>query len=478
MGKNKYKKYILRTILLLPVVPVILAVGIFILPAQYDDTFLGELKYKKELLKNTDGKRIVLVGGSSLAFGIDSALMEENFQEYSVVNFGMYAGLGTTVMLDLSIDDLNEGDIVIISPEQDEQTLSDYFNASYMWQAADGAFSLLIELNRDEADAMLGAAPAFSIDKWNAFITRDYPEGSGVYQRSSFNSYGDIDSEECRANIMSGGYDKNQRISFSQDLIDEAFIERINAYVSDAEKKGAAVYFSFSPMNGSAVSEEEAEQTEEYYLTLAEKLDCEIIGNPNDRIMDCEWFYDTNFHLNNSGKIVNTYQWIKDIKAVLGDSSATEIDLPEQPALLSAAEYEGDDSDSSYFTWETGDGGSSIILTGLTEEGMQRKELIVPTHIDGMYVSEISESCFAGNTVVETVTVQKNISSLPDEMFSGCSSLKTVILQDMAPADCLVGRNLLDGCSASIAVNEEYVSEFKTDYSWSGYKDKITVFFF
>ena len=75
-----------------------------------------------------------------MAFDCDSALMDDFFPSYEIVNFGMYAGLGTKAVMDLSENYIHEGDIVILSPEQSEQTFSDYFNGEYMWQAADGAF--------------------------------------------------------------------------------------------------------------------------------------------------------------------------------------------------------------------------------------------------------------------------------------------------------------------------------------------------
>ena len=99
-------------------------------PAQYDETFLGALRDKCALLAQ-DGEcpRIIIAGGSGAAFGQDSELLESFVPGYDVVNFGMYAGLGTAVMLDLAWPDLREGDILIFSPEQSAQTLSLYFNA-------------------------------------------------------------------------------------------------------------------------------------------------------------------------------------------------------------------------------------------------------------------------------------------------------------------------------------------------------------
>ena len=93
------------------------------MPAQYTDTFVGELNEKVDRLYEIDEPKIVVVGGSSVAFGLDSAMLEK-YTGMPVVNFGLYAALGPKVMLDLSRDGIKEGDIVIIAPELDAQTLS------------------------------------------------------------------------------------------------------------------------------------------------------------------------------------------------------------------------------------------------------------------------------------------------------------------------------------------------------------------
>ena len=90
-------------ILLLCLFPVILLAAGCLVPPQYEDTFLGEMKYKMKRLTQTQGKRIILVGGSSIPFSVKSRLIEESFPEYNVVDFGLYADMGTTIMLDLSL---------------------------------------------------------------------------------------------------------------------------------------------------------------------------------------------------------------------------------------------------------------------------------------------------------------------------------------------------------------------------------------
>ena len=93
------------------------------------------------------------------------------------------------------------------------------------------------------------------------------------------------------------------------------------------------MYFSFAPMNRLGISDSSAESVEEFYDFLAEELSFEIISDPNDYIMDAEWFYDSNFHLNSSGMTVRSVQLLEDIKNLLKISAPTEIPLPEKPEI-------------------------------------------------------------------------------------------------------------------------------------------------
>ena len=209
----------------------------FGLPVQFGDTFMGELKSKYERLKETSGKRIVLVGGSGVAFDCDSALMDDFFPSYEIVNFGMYAGLGTKAVMDLSENYIHEGDIVILSPEQSEQTFSDYFNGEYMWQAADGAFGMLRDLKSENFEAMLGNFPRFALEKLNYVMKGQKPQTDSIYQKKSFNTYGDIELDTCRENILPNGYDVNQKVRFTEDVVQPEFMDYMNDWAKRLEKK-------------------------------------------------------------------------------------------------------------------------------------------------------------------------------------------------------------------------------------------------
>lgn len=494
MEKREYRFCVKITCLLLLALPVFFLVCGFLVPPQYEQTFLGALKDKCRALEETEGQRIILVGGSSVAFGVDSALIEAQIEGYTVVNFGMYAGLGTTVMLDLSKDDLRSGDIVILSPEQQAQTLSDYFNATAVWQAADGAFGMLGKISGENRGALLGQFPYFASDKLRYAVSGSMLDPAGVYRRDSFLENGDIDPSVCPSNIMPGGYDANMPIRFDAKMIDASFVERVNGYVRAAEEKGAAVWYRFPPMNALAV--EDGADMDAYYDALDALLMCEIIGNPHGSVLDAGWFYDTNFHLNASGKTVNTYRMIRDIKAMRFDDSATDVALPLMPALSYAAESTdegaadstgaglsggtdagtdgsaaGENKDAAYFIYEKNE--DSWTVAGLTAEGAERKQLFVPASYEGLPVTAIGEHAFSENTAVTDIFVPEQIRFISDRAFAGCESLARIVMESHMPEHCLVGQALLEGTKAFIVVDEGAAADYKVNYFWSLYADRI-----
>lgn len=399
----------------------------FGLPVQFGDTFMGELKSKYERLKETSGKRIVLVGGSGVAFDCDSALMDDFFPSYEIVNFGMYAGLGTKAVMDLSENYIHEGDIVILSPEQSEQTFSDYFNGEHMWQAADGAFGMLRDLKSENFEAMLGNFPRFALEKLNYVMKGQKPQTDSIYQKKSFNTYGDIELDTCRENILPNGYDVNQKVRFTEDVVQPEFMDYMNDWAKRLEKKGAVVWYRYCPVN--KLSVEDMDDLAAYDVFLRQKLDFPVIGNPENSLMEAEWFFDTNFHLNQPGKEVNTVQLIRDMKAMLGDDRAVTVELPEKP----------------HRTW--GDvSAETRIWTAKDSETYQGEE---------------------------TIVIPENVTQIEDYAFSNCAGLKQIVLEQKDPSKCIVGQHLLDGTGAEILVPQMSVDSYKRNYFWSVYAGRI-----
>ena len=466
----RYAKRLFLYLFPLLIVPLFLFWAAFVLPPQYTETFLGAFYDKACALRAAEGKRILIAGGSGAAFALRCDLLEEALPGYKAVNLGMYAGLGSLVSLDLAVTEVRSGDIVVFLPEESPQTLSAYFGSSAMWQAADGHWSLLKTVRKENLPALAGEFPYFAAQKASFFFGGISPRGDGIYARSSFNAYGDIESPLREKNVMPLGYDPNMPISFTSELPTEAFFERVNAAGAICRENGAVLYYGFCPMNAGAVSDE---GLDDWAMRLDERLDCPVLYPVRDSLMDPGWFYDTNFHLNSAGAIVYTARLAGQLRSALGLSGSAFPDIPDMPKRAFQSALLGDNSDADGFLYEEDEMGVRIV--GLSEKGKASRRLTLPVSYRGKSVLSFESGVFAGSRMLEELVIQRNIRLIPDRAFDGCTSLGQIILRDLHPSECTVGLDLLGGTDAVIVVDAELYAAFVTDYFWSNYAPRIHI---
>lgn len=449
--------------LLLFAAPVSLLITGMCTPAQYGETYYAELADMYRRLKETEGKRIVFVGGSSVAFGLRQDLVAASVEGYTVCPFGLYASIGTKYMLDLSRDLIREGDVVVIAPEQGKSSLSLYFGAEHVWKAADCEHALLGALSWEDLGGMAASYPAFVSQKYS-YLCSEPPVPTDVYAKSSFD-------ENCMLvydrphNIMAGGT-APVPVSFAKEELTPEFVDYVNDYAHALQKRGAKVLFGFCPVNASAV--DPSESPAEYRAYLEEQLSFEVMGTPEDYLFEREWFYDSNVHCNSAGAVLYTYRLIRDLKGCLGDPSPTEIEIPETPALPSEGETEGDNTFGEYFLYE--ESGEGVRIVGMDERGKALSSFTVPASYRGKPVRSIAPNALSGSAA-EEIRLQENVRSLEDGCFAGCASLKRLYMAPSAPpARCTPSAALRDGApNLKVYVEKDLLSAYANDYFWSRY---------
>ncbi len=469
----------LLIVFLLPFISVaVIALGA---SAVYDDTFVGELGEKYDRLNSVNGKKVVVIGGSSVAFGLDSGLLEREVS-MPVVNFGLYANLGTKLMLDLSRSGIGEGDIVVVAPEMNDQTLSLYFNSETTMQALDGNFHMLKYIDSENYEALAGASWGFAADKLGYLIGGSVPENEGAYSKKWFNAYGD-NTYDRPYNEMST-VTKNITLDFMYDESDgktseyEEFIDYLNEYVEFCEEKGATVYFSFPPMNKAAMTDYNTEEAiYSFYDNLASALHCKIISNINDYIMDEGYFFDSEFHLNNAGVKVRTAALAKDLKRELEITDKTVIELPEPPGYR-PVDFVGGSDVNLYLELEAGVNGAGQAVwyvTGLNAEGKKQVSITLPNNVDGIPVYGIRPEAFA-DSELRTLIIGDNIASIESSAFGGAKNLTAVYVPTANPDDIAIpnsfaGDLATNGASTSlkIYIPKDSTFNYVSHYFWADY---------
>ena len=108
------KKFI-NNILLIAGILITLILAITMLPMEQDG-YLQAYNKKCQLLEDTPSPRIIFVGGSNLAFGLDSQRIKDSLN-INVINYGLHAGIGLKYMIDDISTYATKGDIIVFAPE-------------------------------------------------------------------------------------------------------------------------------------------------------------------------------------------------------------------------------------------------------------------------------------------------------------------------------------------------------------------------
>ena len=449
----------------------------FSMPKIYDNTYLAVLNDKYERLNAINEPKIVIIGGSATAFGINSEIIEQE-TGMPVVNFGLYGALGSKAMLELAKSNINKGDIIIFQPEYSAQLYSNFIGATELLQALESGTGMLKSLSARTKLELMASLGKYISDKNKIISMGNKPSPQNVYAYSSFNQYVDI-SYPRPYNIMPDLYDTNALIEISNSIISDEFAESFNNYYKFIKKKKASLYISMAPINELAIKNNTVEAKEAYHDYLEQVFLAPVISNIDDSIISCEYFYDTNYHLNDAGVLLRCYRLIGDIKRIIGDSTPISY-TPPMVALNEEASdktVEGDNEDALYFDYEEYTVGSVVryAVKGVIGEGLNKETLTVPSNYQGKEIYKIESNAFV-NAEATTIYLPQTILSISNGAFA-TSKVEAVYidLQNENKQLPKVGNGLLLNINQKlfIYVPKSRYGDFLVDYSWSIYSQII-----
>ena len=110
------KRYLYKVLIFLMLFAAVIVTLASVLPYNKDG-YLREQAVKMAMIDDASRKpAIVILGGSNVAFGYDSKVLEEK-TGMTVINAGLHAGLGLRFMMADCLPRLKKGDILVFSPE-------------------------------------------------------------------------------------------------------------------------------------------------------------------------------------------------------------------------------------------------------------------------------------------------------------------------------------------------------------------------
>jgi len=297
---------------------VFLMVGLVFLTTRLDQKHLYQASLlKTDLLATVPSPRIIIFGGSNIAFGIDSERMEHELR-IPVINDGLHVALGVAPLIEIERY-LRPGDIIIISLEYynftDEtafygqpQYLADWIEISpnRIWDIRDpirqmpSIYMIMLQrkINRQIQNYLYGP----SLD-----ITR------GFYTGGKFNEHGDyvgqLDEISAHFYIENSGYPLSN--------IEEAyrFLESFNQF---ARSNGVKVFYEAQAHRQTNCDMTGIRNIRKFFSRLRNKTTIPLLTDLDHLCLPDSYFYDTPYHLNEQGRQVRTERLIESLKVALG----------------------------------------------------------------------------------------------------------------------------------------------------------------
>jgi hypothetical protein len=257
---------------------------------------------KHERAEEIGSPKIIIAGGSNVAFNIDSKQIEEEFG-LPVVNLGLSVGLGMEFIVNEIIDVAEENDVIIFSITFFENIDGIYalkrHTASH-FPKADRYFQLNLSEeytihSRTLRDHLIKIVYILMGRQTDAGTTDDQLfESESIYTRSNFNEYGDFIGHRRlpQVDVL------DQRFTFEYTYWEG--IDELNRLYREIERKGAHLYYLF-PAYPHQDFERNREVLTQFEMDIRSDLKFPVLGDLEDSLYDESAFFDTAYHLQREG---------------------------------------------------------------------------------------------------------------------------------------------------------------------------------
>ncbi len=276
------------------------------------NNYLAAALDKHRLLYLTKSPKIILVGGSNLAFSVNSEKIERRFG-MPVINMGLHGDLGLRYMLNEAASAIRSGDIVVVFPEYElfhKIPLNGYprelgsviklcFDCISGLSTTGQFFNVLVGfLQMSEGDILRNIKGPDIHDK--------------VYYRQAFNENGDLISHLKRPDKLT----PNNHVDQIEIISPNPAVTLLNVFYRSGSSANAQMLFMFPAIPVDEYNTQK-EKLQAFYDQLTSELEIPIVGSPQDFIYPEDYFYDTVYHMNSIGRDVHTDHIIELLSSVL-----------------------------------------------------------------------------------------------------------------------------------------------------------------
>lgn len=279
--------------------------------AGFVGSYQSVIQLKYDHLMKTSSKKIILIGGSNLAFGINETMITDA-TGYDVANLGLHAGFGTLFPTELSKANINAGDIVVLAYEYGWEQANSFstFGVDLIMSGIDNRLDMYRYVPVSKYPEILDYLPEY-YSKKNTVDYLQQPEGS--YTSKLFNDKGQMTYFRDHSQYA---YTKDHDITLGDFNISGESKQYLSAFKSFVESKGASLYFTAPVVYKGSVID-----TQHIIDKIPEKVEKELgipyISKPSDYLFDLSIIYDSPYHTTSAGETLRTKQLIADLKTVI-----------------------------------------------------------------------------------------------------------------------------------------------------------------
>ncbi|NJN99608.1 MAG: hypothetical protein HC875_38655 [Anaerolineales bacterium] len=284
-----------RRFILLAGLVALTCLGVTVWPTKSYNIY-SSLADKHQRLAAVESPKIVFIGGSSLALGLDSETVQSRIRR-PVVNMGLNGGFGLRYILDEVISSIGPGDVIAISPEYEHWTgtLLDG-GLNMLWAIRANPRSIFSLTSPNQYVVLIRNLPEFNQGKFMEILPGRYDP---IYNRDAFNDYGDfVNHLNQPKSLHLGGV---ERINTQAENPETAKV--LQDFALLAESRGATVVYSFPPL---AETQFKFSDNQTAIAHIVEQLktipQITLIDHPADHIYPDTMFFDTVYHLNAEGR--------------------------------------------------------------------------------------------------------------------------------------------------------------------------------
>lgn len=280
------------------------------------------------------GKKLVIMGGSSVMYGYSGGLMEEIVGDYSVFDLGLMAKISQTIWLDLIEDYLGEGDIYLHAPELNGGAVSAFIKdscltnspvtqfCSQLYYVFESDWGLVQNLKINNYCEFFDTFGGFNDGKKQAIASGQAARYTDY--NTYLDDYGSVRSENDDCNRKDYVFGLNGPFRFDE-VTDEFLDNAVRLLYEPLSQKGVKLFFTFSTLNLRNLFELYADEDGAYAAAadytqrvrshIGEHIT--ILLTQRDSIYDSEYFCDTDYHLGHTKRIEHTRAVAEALKACL-----------------------------------------------------------------------------------------------------------------------------------------------------------------